>query len=161
MTIFRSQFGFTLIEMMIVVAIIGVLSAIAIPQYQIYIAKAQATRVVNELGQLRMTVEECLQTGVTVIGVGKDKCDPRATASNLIIGDSQVGVTLPNDMGVAQITNPLTLTNSITATVSAQVTPVLTGKKIKWLRNSDGSWSCSSNIELIYLPNFCSYDTSL
>lgn len=156
-----TQTGFTLIELMIVVAIIGILGAIAIPQYQIYIGKTQATRVINELGQLRLTVEECLQTGRTVIGLGRDECDPRASASNLIIGSSQVGVVLPNNMGVAQITNPLILSSSITATVSAQVNPRLAGKKIQWLRTSAGSWSCSSNIEAVYLPNSCSYDASL
>jgi len=156
-----TQTGFTLIELMIVVAIIGILAAIAIPQYQIYIGKTQAGRVINELGQLRLTVEECLQTGRTVIGLGMNDCDPRATPSNLIIGGSQVGVVLPNNMGVAQITNPLVLTTSITATVSTQVNPRLAGKKIKWLRTSTGSWSCSSNIEVVYLPNSCTYDASL
>lgn len=155
------QSGFTLIELMIVVAIIGILAAIAIPQYQIYMGKTQAARVINELGQLRLTVEECLQTGRTVIGLGTHECDPRASASNLIIGGSQVGVVLPNGTGVAQITNPLILTTSITATVSTQVNPRLAGKKTKWLRTSAGSWGCSSNIEALYLPNSCTYDTSL
>lgn len=156
-----TQLGFTLIELMIVVAIIGILAAIAIPQYQIYIGKTQATRVINELGQLRLTVEECLQTGRIEIGLGRDECDPRASASNLIIGGSQVGVVLPNNMGVAQISNPLLLTTNITATVSTQVNPRLAGKKIKWLRTSAGSWSCSSNIEAVYLPNSCDYDANL
>ena len=155
------QSGFTLIELMIVVAIIGVLAAIAIPQYQIYVGKTQATRVINELAQLRLTVEECLQTGRTVIGLGKEECDPRATASNLIVGGSQVGVVLPNNMGVAQLSNPLTLTTSITAIVSNQVNPKLLGKKIEWLRTSSGSWSCSSDIDALYLPNSCSYNASL
>lgn len=146
---------------MIVVAIIGILAAIAIPQYQIYMGKAQATRVINELGQLRLTVEECLQTGRVNIGLNTNDCDPRASASNLIIGSSQVGVVLPNNAGVAQITNPLILTASITATVSTQVNPRLAGKKIKWLRTNAGSWSCSSNIEAVYLPNSCNYDASL
>ena len=52
-----TQSGFTLVELMIVVAIIGILAAVAIPQYQIYIGKTQATRVINELGQLRIKVE--------------------------------------------------------------------------------------------------------
>ena len=156
-----TQTGFTLIELMIVVAIIGILAAIAIPQYQIYIGKTQATRVINELGQLRLTVEECLQTGRVNIGLNTNDCDPRASASNLIIGGSQVGVVLPNNMGVAQISNPLVLATSITATVSTQVNPRLAGKKIKWLRTSAGSWSCSSNIEALYLPNSCAYDASL
>lgn len=158
---YLTQSGFTLIEMMIVVAIIGILAAIAIPQYQIYIGKTQATRVINELGQLRLTVEECFQTGRTVIGLDTDECDPRASASNLIVGGSQVGVVLPNNMGVAQMSNPLTLTTSITATVSIQVHPKLAGKKIEWLRSSHGSWSCSSNIEAVYLPQSCTYNDSL
>lgn len=156
-----TQNGFTLIELMIVVAIIGILAAIAIPQYQNYIAKTQATRVITELGQLRLTVEECLQTGRTTIGLGTNDCDPRATGSNLIVGGSQVGVVLPNNMGVAQITNPLVLATSITATVSTQVNPSLAGKKVQWLRSSEGSWSCSSNIKINYLPSFCAHDASL
>ena len=155
------QSGFTLIELMIVVAIIGILAAIAIPQYQIYIAKTQATRVISELGQLRLTVEECLQTGNTVIGLGTDECDPRSVGSNLIVGGSQVGVMLPNNTGVAQISNPLILATSITATISTQVNASLTGKKVVWQRTSNGSWSCSSNIEPIYLPSSCTYSTSL
>lgn len=156
-----TQMGFALIELMIVVAIIGILAAIAIPQYQIYIGKTQATRVINEVGQLRLTVEECLQTGRTVIGLNTDECDPRASVSNLVVGGSQVGVVLPNNTGVAQMTNPLTLTTSITAIVSNQVNPKLAGKKIEWLRTSSGAWSCSSNIEALYLPNSCVYNDSL
>lgn len=156
-----TQSGFTLIELMIVVAIIGILSAIAIPQYQIYVGKTQATRVINELGQLRLSVEECLQTARTTIGLSTNDCDPRATPSNLIIGSSQVGVVLPNNAGVAQMSNPLTLTTSITATISNQVTPTIAGKKVAWLRSSEGSWTCRSNIAVVYLPNSCAYDANL
>jgi len=158
---FWNQSAFTLIELTMVVAIIGVLAAIAIPQYQIHMGKTQATRVINELGQLRLTVEECLQTGRTVIGLATHECDPRASASNLIVGGSQVGVVLPNNIGVAQLSNPLTSTSSIIATVSTQVNPKLAMKKVKWLRSSSGSWSCSSNIEAVYLPNSCSHNANL
>lgn len=156
-----TQSGFTLIELMIVMAIIGILAAIAIPQYQIYVGKTQATRVINELGQLRLSVEECLQTGRATIGLGTNQCDPRATPSNLILGGSQVGVILPNNVGVAQMSNPLTLTTNITATISTQVTPTIAGKKVAWLRSSEGSWSCHSNIAVVYLPHSCVYDASL
>lgn len=156
-----TQSGLTLIELIIVVAIIGILVAIAVPKYQIYVGKTQAMQVINELGQLRLTVEECLQTGRNTIGLEANECDPRATPSNFIIGGSQIGLVIPNNVGVAQISNPLTLTTNITAVVSNQVAPNISGKKVRWLRSSGGSWSCTSNIESIYLPQSCVHDARL
>ena len=51
-----AQKGFTLIELMIVVAIIGILAAVAIPAYQDYISKAQVTEGVNLLGGLKVDI---------------------------------------------------------------------------------------------------------
>ena len=57
------QKGFTLIELMIVVAIIGILAAIAIPQYQDYISRSQVQRVVGEASSVRTAIEEILMRG--------------------------------------------------------------------------------------------------
>ena len=54
----NTQQGFTLIELMIVVAIIAILAAIAIPQYQNYVARSQMSRAMGEVGALKTAVEE-------------------------------------------------------------------------------------------------------
>jgi type IV pilus assembly protein PilA len=54
--------GFTLIELMIVVAIIGILAAVALPAYQDYTKKAKFAEVVSMVGAARTAVELCFQT---------------------------------------------------------------------------------------------------
>lgn len=64
----KSQAGFTLIELMIVVAIIGILAAIAIPSYQNYTKKARFTEVVQATSPIKLAVEECVTDGTCLSG---------------------------------------------------------------------------------------------
>lgn len=57
----RAQRGFTLIELMIVVAIIGILAAIAIPQYQDYVTRARWQDNITSVGSLKAAIGECAQ----------------------------------------------------------------------------------------------------
>lgn len=62
------QSGFTLIELMIVVAIVAILAAVALPAYQNYTKKAKMTELVAATGALKTTAEICVQTGTGCSG---------------------------------------------------------------------------------------------
>ncbi|WP_035572762.1 pilin [Halomonas halocynthiae] len=148
-----TQSGFTLIELMIVVAIIGVLAAIAIPQYQNHVARSQVSRVMAETGQLRTTIEICLMENSLA------SCDIGYTQSNLLGADSMTfgGVTVAED-GSATDLSSLTVGGelSLVATMSGEVAASLAGKTLTWTRTASGSWSCSTDSDAKYTPSGCS-----
>lgn len=151
------QKGFTLIELMIVIAIIGILAAIAIPQYQNYIARSQVSRVVSEVGSLKTPVETCMLDGKTTLSQEVNGCQLGATGSNLLRGDVQDGGTaIPANTGVPQVTiNQNDNTATIVGTFGNNASTVLQNSTVTWTRNSGGSWNCTTNVPARFAATGC------
>jgi type IV pilus assembly protein PilA len=132
------QKGFTLIELMIVVAIIGILAAVAIPAYQDYIAKAQATEAFSLLDGLKTPLAEAISQ------------DPTACASPLgaVTGGKYLG-------GIGFTSAPPVCT--LLATYStAGVSTKVSGKTVTMVYNaSAGTWVCTSNLAAEIKPKSC------
>ena len=144
MKINHAQKGFTLIELMIVVAIIGILAAIAIPQYQDYIARSQVTRVVGEVNSLKTNIEDSLNRGATIITGYDDDLSVSpiqialgydATKSNLL--DSTVGTS-----GMA-VTGGNTAAPTIEATMGGDASAAVAGAVVTITRDASGRWNCA------------------
>ena len=80
----QTQKGFTLIELMIVIAIIGILAAVAVPQYGQYTKRAKFADVVSQVAPYKTAVSLCIQDLDTVTGCNVDVGDigPEITTAN-------------------------------------------------------------------------------
>ena len=130
----RKQSGFTLIELMIVVAIVGILASIALPAYQTYTAKARFSEVVLATDPAKIAIELCIQSGNLMAACTDNTTAAGAGVSGAIIGAAdadQVGSVVLAADGTITVTPDAS--NNILATDTYILIPDVTGNNaVNW-----------------------------
>jgi type IV pilus assembly protein PilA len=159
-----AQNGFTLIELMIVIAVIGVLAAIAIPTYQGFIGRAQLAEAISLISGLKSNVAVAYsQSPVCPSNVAGSLTSKGTATADTITGEYVLSVTTGG---------PATPSPTADCTITALMRPsgvapglenMTVTYKMVWSAGGSGgatSWACTSTALQKYLPSTCSGSSS-
>jgi type IV pilus assembly protein PilA len=154
---YRAQQGFTLIELMIVIAIIGILAAIALPAYQNYTIRAQMAEPITALSTCRTVVAETYQTATVAPGADNWGCEIGATEGTQFVASittdaNGVATLTTRNFTPAGANGTITLTPLVAAGGAAMAVPTNLG-------TTPGAFRCQSGatggVDGKYLPGSC------
>jgi type IV pilus assembly protein PilA len=149
----RVQQGFTLIELMIVVAIIGILAAVALPAYQDYTKRAKVSEIILAASACRTTITEYFQTATSAAADDGFGCESSQASSKYVAKISTVGAT-----GVVTVTAGTGIGAGVDGLLLTLIPTKADGTTAPAMGEAINRWVCGgtgTTIQAKFLPGSC------